>query len=270
MKSPVYKQSNLKTMKKVITSIALMLAAAISNAQTTATNWTAMDCNGLSHTLFSQLDSGKVIVFAWVMPCGSCVNPSKTAYNAVQSFATSHPGKVRFYLADDLGDASCSTLSSWVTSNSVGSTANMKIFGNAGNVIDENDFGGTGMPHIIVMGGTSHTIYFNQKNSAANDATGITSAINSAIGITGISSVSNKMTFSILPNPGTELFSIMYEKAVKKVTVISIDGRVIMEDGYPNGKINPSVDLSQHAKGVYLIKVTDADNNTGMEKVIKQ
>lgn len=247
-----------------------MLAAAISNGQTTATNWTATDCNGQSHTLFSQLDSGKVIVFAWVMPCGSCVNPSKTAYNAVQSFATSNPGKVRFYLADDLGDASCSALSSWVTSNNVGVTANMKIFSNAGNVIAESDFGGTGMPHIIVMGGASHTIYFNKINSAANDAAGITSAINSAIGTAGISSMSNKMSFSISPNPAQELFSITCEKAIKKVTVLSIDGRVMKEDQYPNGKINPSVDLSQHAKGIYLIKVTDADNNTGMERVIKQ
>ncbi len=258
-------------MKKVITSIALMLAAAISNGQTTATNWTATDCNGLSHTLFSQLDSGKVIVFAWVMPCGSCVNPSKTAYTAVQSFAASNPGKVRFYLADDLGDASCSTLSSWVTSNSIGSTANMKIFSNSGNVIDENDFGGSGMPHIIVMGGTSHQIYFNKKNSAANDAAGITSAINTAISATtSIASFSKKISFTVSPNPTTGSLSVQYGKAVTHVTVTSITGQVILDQEYPKGKMNPGIDASRYSDGIYMVKITDADGETGIQKVVKQ
>lgn len=258
-------------MRIIVTSIALMLAAAISNAQTTATDWTATDCNGLSHTLFSQLDSGKVIVFAWVMPCGSCVNPSKTAYTAVQSFATSHPGKVRFYLADDLGDASCSTLSSWVTSNGIGSTANMKIFSNSGNVIDENDFGGTGMPHIIVMGGTSHQIYFNKKNSASNDAAGITSAINSAIGATTrVASFSNEISFAVSPNPTTASLSIQYGKAVTHVTVTSITGQLILNQDYPKGKMNPSVDASRYSDGIYIVKITDTEGNTGIQKVVKQ
>jgi len=250
----------------------MLLAVSAANAQTTATNWTANDCNGLSHTLFNELDSGKVIVFAWVMPCGTCINPSKTAYNAVQGFATSHPGRVRFYMADDLGDASCSTLSSWVTSNSIGLTTNMKIFDNAGNVIDENDFGGTGMPHIIVMGGTSHTIFFNKKNSASNDGPGITAAINSAItaATASVPNAAQNAGITVSPNPLSDRFTVSADKAIAKITVLSADGKVIAAHNFPGGRMNPSIDMSELASGVYFIRVTDRDDLSIVEKVVKQ
>lgn len=247
-----------------------MLATAISNAQTTATNWTANDCDGISHTLFSELDSGKVIVFAWVMPCVSCINPSKTAYNTVQTYATSNPGKVRFYLADDLGDASCATLTSWVTTNSIGSTSNMKIFSNAGNLIDENNFGGTGMPHIIVMGGPSHTIFFNKKGSAANDATGITTAINSAIGAAGVRQVSHEAAFTVSPNPATDRLSINGSRAVRSIRLTLPNGQVVRELNFTTARTNPETDISQLASGIYMVSITDADGITSVHKVIKQ
>ncbi len=254
----------------MVSIAAFMMAAAISSiAQTTATNWTAPDCDGLSHTLFSELDSGKVIVFAWVMPCGSCVAPSKTAYNAVQSFATSHPGKVRFYLADDLGDATCPTLTSWVTSNSIGSTANMKIFSNAGNVISESDFGGTGMPHIIVMGGASHTIHFNKKNSASNDLAGITAAINAAIGATAVAETENAGTFSIVPNPVTGTFVINSSAPVFSLQILRADGALVRQLNFPGGVNNPSADCSQLPAGAYLVRVTDHSRVSVVHKFTK-
>lgn len=257
-------------MKKIIAAASLLLTTAgISSAQTTATDWTATDCNGTSHNLYSELDSGKVIVLAWVMPCGSCVGPSTTAFNAVQTAVATHPGKVRFYMADDLGDASCSSLSSWVTSSSIGATTDMTIFSNAGNVISEADYGGTGMPHIVVMGGSAHKIFFNKKNSASNDPTGITNAINSAIGATAIGEI-NKVPFTIAPNPASNNMTITCARAIEQVVIIAADGTVAKQINYPKGKLNPQVDLSSLAGGIYTIKVQDADNNTGIQKVIKQ
>lgn len=256
-------------MKKFITAASLMFATT-AIAQTNATNWTAQDCNNTSHTLFDELNNGKVIVFTWVMPCGSCVGPSKTAYDAVQTFAVSHPDKVLFYMADDLGDATCSTLTNWVTSNSIGNTSKMTIFSNSGNLINENDFGGTGMPHVIVMGGPNHEIFFNKKNAAANDATGITSAINSALTAASIASLNNEITFSVSPNPVTESFVITYTKPVQKVTITSVNGQVVKEEVFAKGKINPAINISQLAAGVYVIKVTGTDNKTGVQKLVKE
>lgn len=257
-------------MKKLILSISLLAAVTAANAQTYATNWTATDCNSVSHTLFNTLDSGKIIVFIWVMPCASCKNGAKAAYDAVQSFATSHPGKVRMYLADDLGDASCSGLSSWVSSNSVGSTANMSIFSNAGNVIDENDFGGTGMPHVIVMGGTDHKIYYNKKNSATNDLTGITAAINTAISTLGVEETSGSAKFSVLPNPANDLVTINGLSNVARIDVVSVSGKAVRTEKVAAGRTSVQISLSGLAAGMYLIKATDAQGNTSIQKLVKQ
>jgi hypothetical protein len=258
-------------MKNIFTSFALLvLSSTISNAQTTATNWTAPDCSAASHTLFTELDAGKVIVFTWVMPCGTCIAPAKAAYNVVQSYATSNPGQVLFYMADDLGDANCTTLTNWVNTNSIGDPTKMTIFSNAGNLINENDFGGTGMPHTVVMGGTNHQIYFNKKNSAANDGPGLQAAINSALGTTSVADINNAISFSVSPNPVRSDITIKSTKAVSKVAIMSLNGQVVKEEVYTTAKVNPSINVSQLAAGVYMLKVTDADNRTGIQKIVKQ
>jgi hypothetical protein len=88
-------------MKKLILVFLVALFSYVANGQT-ATNFTCNDCTGVSHTLFDELDAGNVIVLCWVMPCGSCIGPTLTTYNVVQSFATSHPGRVKLYITYQL------------------------------------------------------------------------------------------------------------------------------------------------------------------------
>ncbi|MCD6012327.1 MAG: hypothetical protein K0Q79_2189 [Flavipsychrobacter sp.] len=257
-------------MKKVFTSFALMLALATANAQTTAPNWTATDCNSVSHTLYNELDSGKIIVFIWVMPCASCVPGAKAAYNAVQSFATSHPGKVRFYMADDLGDASCSILSNWVTTNTIGSLSNMTIFSNAGNVISEAGFGGTGMPHVVVLSGGDHEILYNKKNSLTNDQPGITAAINTGIATLAARDLKKNATLSVSPNPSHDVFAVSYASAVEQVIVTSVTGQVVRNMNFEKGAVNPVISLGDAAPGIYFIKVVDVNGKVMVKEITKQ
>ncbi|MBS1773160.1 MAG: T9SS type A sorting domain-containing protein [Bacteroidetes bacterium] len=255
-------------MTKLITITAL-LSASLTNtfAQTTATNWTATDCNSTSHTLFNELDNGKVIVMIWVMPCPSCVNGAKAVSSAVQGFATSNPGKVLAYLSDDMGDQTCSDLSTWMSSNSVGT--NFTVFGNAGNTIDETNFGGSGMPHVVVMSGTDHKIYYNQKGSAITSS-GITTAITNALSTAGVNSVNTKAIFSVSPNPVKGNIAINCSKAIQKVIITSMTGQLVKEENYKNGKVNPVISLSNVASGNYMISITDADGATAMQKIVKE
>ena len=57
-------------MKKIVFSAIWLVTASFTFAQT-ATDFTANDCAGTSHHLFAELDAGKIIVAAFVMPCGS-------------------------------------------------------------------------------------------------------------------------------------------------------------------------------------------------------
>jgi hypothetical protein len=257
-------------MKKFITLSALMLAAAISNAQTTATNWTAPDCNATSHTLFNELDNGKIVVMVWVMPCGSCVNGAKAAYNVYQQYETSNPGKVVYYLADDFGDASCAQLNSWITSNNIGDPSKMTIFSNSGNIIDESNFGGSGMPHVAVMAGTDHKIYYNKKNGAANDPAGIQNAVQTALNVvTGVSNI-GQIRFSVSPNPATELIQIDHKTAVSRIVITSVTGQLVKELDFTSGSRNPHVSLSGIVPGVYTLKVIDTDGKSGIQKIVKE
>jgi hypothetical protein len=250
-------------MKSFITSIALILAAVISNAQTTATDFTATDCKGNSHTLFTELDNGKTIVLVWVMPCPACASGAGACNTWVQNFAVSQPGKVQYYLVDDLGDDNCSALATWAAAAGI-DTSKITIFQNSGNTIKESNYGGSGMPHIVVMSGSDHKIYFNEKNGSG---AGVQNALNEA---TGVSITPVEIKFSIAPNPASNNLNITYAKAIEKIVVLSITGQVVKEQSFDKGKINPSVGLGSIVAGTYVVKITDIEGKTAVQKIVKQ
>jgi Leucine-rich repeat (LRR) protein len=160
-------------MKKLL--LILLALPMIGLAQTTATDFTTNDCDGITHNLFDSLDAGNVIVIAWVMPCGGCITPSLAAYDAAQTFAISHPGIVDFYLVDDYANTSCASLVNWGNSNSM--PLNTAFSSSA---ISMSDYGSAGMPKVVVLGGSSHSVYYNVNNNQIN-LNGVQTAINNAL-----------------------------------------------------------------------------------------
>ena len=136
-------------MKKNLLLILILAFGKLEFAQT-AVDFTAPDCSGTSHNLFTELNAGKIIVLVWVMPCGTCISDAKAGYDAAQSFATSNPGRVIYWLVDDIGNSTCSTVSSWANTNGI-VTNNITVFSNSGNKIDEANYGGSAMPHVLVL-----------------------------------------------------------------------------------------------------------------------
>ena len=134
-----------------------MFVVTFSVAQT-ATDFTVDDCNGTSNNLYSELDAGNVIVLCWVMPCGPCATGAGYAQDAAQSFASSHPGIVKFYLVDDFANSDCSYLNGWAGSYQLYPESS---FSNS--IISMNDYGGPGMPKVVVIG-PDKQVYYNVKN----------------------------------------------------------------------------------------------------------
>jgi hypothetical protein len=164
-------------MKKYLPVSLLALLTVNAFAQT-AVNFTSTDCAGNTHTLFSELDAGKVAVMVWVMPCSACADGAAAAHAAVQNIEASNPGKVVYYVIDDVGDNSCSLLTNWTNGNVA---SGLTIFQNTDGAISMSDYGTSGMPKVVVAGGYQHHVYFNKNNGLANDATGIEAAINTAL-----------------------------------------------------------------------------------------
>lgn len=137
-----------------------------------ATNFRALDCDGVSHDLFTELNDNIIVVIAWVMPCSTCIADPLEALNVVDDYSSSHPGRVVFYLVDDYADTDCANLSGW---------ADFYGFDNAIKFSDPSikmsDYGVDGMPKIVVLGGSNHEVYYNENRSSE----GVREAIDKAL-----------------------------------------------------------------------------------------
>ena len=223
-------------------------------SQTTATDFTAPDCNGLTHNLFSELDSGKVIVIAWVMPCLTCITDPLAAFAEVQNYSSSHPDKVRFYMVDDYANTSCSTLSSWAVNYGMD---NCVKFSDPS--ISMSDYGVNGMPKIVVLAGLDHKVYFNENSSHQ----GIDVAISQAVNSTGrVESSNNYFEIKIYPNPSKNNLNIELSEKISnelKFEIINILGESISVINNPvivKNKVN--IDISYLKNGVYILKTSSA------------
>lgn len=242
----------------LLTLSALFFAGAVAFAQSEATDFTSVDCNDQEQNLFAQLDSGKVVVLVWVMPCGSCTGPAKTAYNVAKSYKDSHPGRVIYYLADDAGNTTCTSLTSWASNNSISPNS---AFSDAS--ISMSDYGSAGMPKVVVVGGPDHTVYFNKNNSSAGSSTGIKNAIDVALGGgTGIGETHDRVNnLTVYPNPAIDKMVVSYHtSSVSNVTieVMNLLGekvRSTVVENQPAGNHKHDIKTSDMSQGIYLVRV---------------
>lgn len=242
-------------MKKILLTIPMLFLIAMALGQT-ATDFTANDCNSTSHHLFAELNAGKIIVISFVMPCGTCIAPTLAADAAAQSYASSNPGQVLFYMSDDLGTTSCSTLNSWATTNSITPDA---TFSNT--ALKMSQYGSGTMNRVVVLGGLTHTVYYNAGSGVTQ--TNIQNAINTALAQTGIND-SPKMDFqlNIFPNPVTDKFSLTYslpQSGNVMLEVVNILGEKIKEiigEKQLAGQHELSIGTEDMNVGVYFLKAT--------------
>lgn len=240
-------------MKKLNLLLSLILLTFYSQSQTPAPDFTAVDCNSVSHNLYSEVNSGKVILLCWVMPCATCISASVTGYNIVQGFANKN---VLFYLIDDIANTSCATLSSWATTNSIG--AIRQTFSTTS--ITESNYGGVGMPHLVVVG-RNGKYYFNELNAAANNATAITTAINSALAAASVSNISKPIfQLNISPSPAIQSTVVSYslkESAEVNIEIINETGQLIETKSLGKQDIGENkldLDISNYANGIYFVR----------------
>lgn len=252
-------------MKKLFTLIAFSFTAFAAQAQT-APDFTAKDCSGTSHNLYTDLASGKVVIINWVMPCSACVDASSHCSGALKNYAQS--ANVIHYLLDDMGDQDCSYITNWATSSGV-DMSKVVILDNKNNVVNEANYTGTGMPHIMVVGGPNHKVYFNGKNAAADDTAAIKNAITSAFSDLGVGTVNKKLNFSLTPNPAKDKLSVTYSQPIRNISVLTLSGQLVKEEAFGN-VINPSINISGIPAGIYMVNITDKDGHIGVQKIVKE
>ncbi|MCW3076554.1 MAG: hypothetical protein JWO32_1163 [Bacteroidetes bacterium] len=239
----------------------------------TAVNFNANDCSSANHDLFSELNSGKVIVIAWVMPCANCISGALAGYTSVQNYAGSNPGQVKFYLADDVANTSCATLQSWANTN--GMTNCDAVFSNT--AVNMSAYGAAGMPKLIVVGGSNHAVYYNVNGSGAITSSDIQSAINSALSdvAAGIKEHSEFISAAnIYPNPSNTSvnFSLnLIKRANVKIHIQNQLGQKISEvynGSLQQGENMFNINTTAFNNGTYFINCTVEESSKILKLVI--
>ncbi|HCS21430.1 MAG TPA: hypothetical protein DIW47_12865 [Bacteroidetes bacterium] len=244
-----------KMATKFLPALLLLLSVSASYAQT-AQDFTTNDCGGISHHLFSELDSGKIVVICFVMPCASCIGPAQAANTTVQEFASTHPGKVRFYLADDFANTPCGTLVSWANNNGM---SGVTCFSNQG--VTLSPYGAGGMPKTVVLGGSDHKVHFVEDDGL--NTTNLKAAINSAILLSSVPEGEAKADFQlkVYPNPATDQITVQYvlsESSPLSFEVYNLLGVRVNEvavDSQDPGEQSATIDLVGLGEGIYFIKM---------------
>ena len=259
------KENNkIKPMKKTLMIItAILTSLGFACAQTTATDFTTNDCDGISHNLFDELDNGNVIVIAWVMPCGPCATYTIPAYSAVQSFATSNPGQVHFYLVDDFANTPCATLKNWGNSNNMPLNTTF-----SSSDINMSDYGTNGMPKVVVLGGNDHTVFLNKNDNKINFP-GVQEAINNALNapLGTEQTADNHFKLLTYPNPVNNILNLSYSKdksETKTFSIIDLLGKTVIQED----KLTTSIDVSSLNNGNYFLKVSSKTSSESIPFVV--
>lgn len=253
--------------KSLLIGFLILLSWAVVFGQTTATDFSLTDCAGNSHNLFADLDAGKVIVISFVMPCFSCIGPSIAASDIVANYSISHPGRVYFYISDDNGTTSCTSLNSWASQNGM---SNATIISNPALKMSQYNGNGVGMPKIVVLGGASHTIYYNENNG--DNSHNLDAAIIQALGATSLAESENPfVNLSVFPNPVKNSATIVYslnQTENVSIEVFNILGERVKTTNSEKqtlGKHSVQIDLETFNNGVYFIKL----NSSSISKIVK-
>ncbi len=255
-------------MKKLLLSL-IICGSFFAEAQT-AVNFNCNDCASNNHDLFTELNAGKVVVICWVMPCNVCISGATAAQNAVLSYSNSNPGQISYYMADDYANSSCATIQSWATTNSITIAT---LFSNA--AVNMNGYGAAGMPKVIVVGGNSHTVFYNQNGGAITLA-GIQGGISAALAATAVKENSADNYKAIIsPNPASNEISLSYELKQSEnvsIQIYNLIGEKVrsIENVSTTGKNEMKINVEGLSNGAYFLRINNGKKTDNVRFVISK
>lgn len=225
-----------------------------------ATNFNCKDCKGTTIDLFSKLDSGKVVVLCWVMPCGTCIPAAKTTYSIVKSFQTSSPGRVLYYLCDDYANTTCTVLDAWANTYNIPVMDFSARFSDAS--IKMTDYGSAAMPKVVVLGGSAHSVFYNVGNAV--DTAALVAGINNALAAPSAieSETENKGELNVYPNPANSLINLSFvlnKSSNILVEIMNSLGQSVysITEVYNSGEFKLTINTNDLPNGVYFLKFSN-------------
>ncbi|MEO7905569.1 MAG: T9SS type A sorting domain-containing protein [Saprospiraceae bacterium] len=260
-------------MKSFVLLIISLIGFFTLTAQDTAMDWTRTACGTTEeHHLFSELDSGYVIIIEFVMMnCGSCVNATNGLKNILADYNQSHPDKVRMYSVGFNNTTLCPQLVDWM--NSHGYKHNIFEKGAA----ETSYYGGMGMPTIVILGGgLMHKVYHNNFGYAPSDDPVIEAAIDLAISESTISSsenITDGISLKVFPNPfSDELTLDLSGLHATHLAFMDLTGKLVSHHplAYPGNEGLVTISTKSLHAGVWVLSIYDGERQIAKQKVFKK
>jgi hypothetical protein len=250
-------------MKKIILLFAFTALTIVVNksfAQFTAMQLSGLDCNGNNHDLFADLNAGKAAILFFYMPnCGSCPPPAQKIQKMANNILANHPNTITAYAMPFENTTTCSGVSSWVSTN------NLPLFmPYDSGVTQVANYGGFGMPTVVLLGGTNHRVMFSTLSFSTSDTTIMRDSILAMLGVTSnvINDAQSELTnFSVYPNPSNTTATISFslnQNSNVTANLLDVTGKLLTEILNENnaiGTINKTFNTATLPNGIYLIKI---------------
>ncbi len=245
---------------KSIVILVLVFSSLLAKAQYTAMDFNKMDCNGTdTHHLFADLDSGKAVLLHFFMPnCGSCPPPARVLQNMANGINAMHPGMVKGYAFPYNNSTTCSYSATWVSSNGLSTIYTPMDSGAAGVA----NYGGFGMPTVVVLGGMDHRVLFVSQSFSSADTSAIKDSIMGLMSTTAINELPKGVSsFKVFPNPAVDNISIdlaLTESGNVSIDIADVTGKqvaVVMNGQSINGHTVVPFNTRQLSAGTYVIRL---------------
>ena len=248
----------------------LILVVLQSGAQEYAIDFTRTDCKGVEHQLFSELDSGKVIILDFVMlGCSPCFWATRDLDTIVKAFESTHPGRVKIYSFSYEDTHTCEQMFDWRTA---GGFTDVTLFTQGAEMVGY--YGGMGMPSIVVTGSSLHKVFYNGYGYFPTDDSLITAAIENALiyDQSGENELIAHSGFKIFPTLFSDRLYVEADENLAGSIILFYDsfGRKLMSATIPStGKI--TISTSGLSKGLYFARIKAAGKGlTEGFKLIRQ
>ncbi|MGV9012521.1 MAG: T9SS type A sorting domain-containing protein [Flavobacteriales bacterium] len=246
-------------MKKLFSALLATASILSLQAQTTALDFTADDCDHVSHNLFSELDAGNAVILEFVMMgCQPCVTACNSLTNDVLP-NVSDPSRVKLYSIGFTDGITCLQMNDWKTTNGFTHT----VF--AGMSAQTTHYGGMGMPTIAVVGGPEHTVFYSDQGHSDSDNPVVLAAIEDALAAgVGITEMNAELV-PIHPNPVMNVIELDGSKWTNG-RVVDVQGREVLNVTIGSGKL----DVSMLNAGLYVVQLSNATGFKGIARFEKK
>lgn len=244
----------MKNINLYISIIVSIFTLTSYTAQTTAMNFSGVDCNGNNVNLFQDLDAGKAVVLFYYMPsCGSCPPEATKIQTMANAINAIDPGKVKAYAFPFQNSTTCTYSAGWVVNNNLPLYTPMDS-----GAVQVAYYGGFGMPTVVLVGGgMNHDVLFSTQNFTSSDTTIMHDLImNMTAGI----KESTISTVEVFPNPTSDEFKVESNSTIEPTfEFLDTSGKSVEVKVLKIEHMNQYVfDTKKVSNGTYYLKVNTA------------